>query len=114
MLSQANLIHVTTREAWERSEPGGRYYPDGFEAEGFIHCCNREQLDGVLKAHFSAHDHVLMLVLNIDKIEADIRFERSGDGQDYPHIYGAIETAAVVQTVRIHRVDGSWDLSGVG
>ena len=109
MLSQANLIHVTTREAWERSVPTGRYYPDGFETEAFIHCSHRDQLDGVLSAHFSAHDHVLLLVLDVAKIGADTRYERSGDEQDYPHIYGPIEAAAVVQRIAVQRVDGIHD-----
>jgi uncharacterized protein (DUF952 family) len=110
MLSQDALIHVTTEDAWEGAAQSGWYLPPGFEAEGFIHCCHRSQLERVLGEHFAGRDDVLLLVLEGSLIAADIRYERAGNGEDYPHIYGPIQPAAVTQSFSAARVNGEWQL----
>ena len=110
MLSQDTLIHVTTEEAWQGAADSGSYFPPGFDAEGFIHCCHRSQLERVLDDHFAARDDVLLLVLERSLIAADVRYERASNGDDYPHIYGPIEPAAVTQSLSATRVNGEWRL----
>lgn len=109
MLSQDALIHVTSQAAWAAAASTG-YYPPGFEAEGFCHCCHRSQLETVLGDHFAAQDEVLLLVLDRAAIAADVRYERAANGDDYPHIYGAIEPSAVVEAIPATRVAGQWQL----
>jgi uncharacterized protein (DUF952 family) len=110
MLSQDALIHVTTREEWEGTGPSSRYFPSGFDREGFIHCCSRFQLERVLHDHFTTQDQVLLLVLERSLVLADIRYERAANGDEYPHIYGPIESKAVMQSLSVFRVDGKWQL----
>ncbi|MDA0798167.1 MAG: DUF952 domain-containing protein [Chloroflexi bacterium] len=110
MLSQDALIHVTTQEAWDSAGGSGRYFPPGFDAEGFIHCCHRSQLERVLSDHFAAQVEVLLLVLEPSQITADIRYERAANGDDYPHIYGPIQPQAVTQSISAPKVDGEWQL----
>jgi uncharacterized protein (DUF952 family) len=110
MLSQDALIHVTSSEAWENQRSSGRYFPPGFDAEGFIHCCHRSQLERVLGDHFATQDEVLLLVLDSSVITADVRYERAANGDDYPHIYGPIEPSAVTQVIPASRVNGAWKL----
>jgi uncharacterized protein (DUF952 family) len=110
MVSQDSLIHVTTAAAWENTGESGRYFPPGYEAEGFIHCCHRSQLETVLGNHFSSQDEVLLLTLNPGLVTDEIRYETAANGDDYPHIYGSIPSAAVIESVLATRVDGTWRL----
>jgi uncharacterized protein (DUF952 family) len=110
MLSQDALIHVTSKTAWEGSIPSGRYFPPGFDAEGFIHCCHRSQLERVLRDHFATQGEVLLVELETSLISAGVRYERAANGDDYPHIYGPIEPGAVIQTMQASRLGGNWQL----
>ena len=110
MLPQDALIHVALPDVWESAKPDGRYYPAGFDREGFIHCCHPNQLERVLRDHFAKADLVLLLVLDRALIVSDIRDERAANGDDYPHIYGPIEPLAVLQEIESKRVDGAWQL----
>jgi len=109
MLPHDALIHVALPEAWESQHQAGAYRPAGFDREGFIHCCHPQQLARVLRDHFKSVDAVLLLVLDPARLAAGVRYERAAN-DDYPHIYGPIETAAVTQTVPVRRADGEWRL----
>ena len=110
MLSQDALIHVTTEKAWQSAASAGRYFPTGFEAEGFIHCCHRSQLEQVLSDHFSGQRGVLLLVRDRLLLEAEIRYERAANGDDYPHVYGPIKPNVVIQSIPASRINGDWQL----
>ena len=103
MESQQHFIHVTTPEAWDAAAAAGAYYPPGFEREGFIHCCHETQLRTVLADHFAGVASVLLLIVDPAKLTARVRYETAPNGDDYPHIYGAIDLQAVVER-RSHEV----------
>ena len=110
MLPQDALVHVALPDAWETAKANGRYYPAGFDREGFIHCCHPKQLERVLSDHFAKVNEVLLLILDHALIVSDIRYERAANGDDYPHIYGPIEPIAVMQAIPAKRLDGAWQL----
>ena len=110
MVIQDRIIHVAIPDAWERAQPTGRYSPDGYETEGFIHCCARVQLEGVLRDHFSGQECIVLLVLDTAKVSSPIRYERAANGEDYPHVYGPIEVTAVVDEIDVRFEDGAWRL----
>jgi uncharacterized protein (DUF952 family) len=110
MLAHPSIIHVATPAAWAEAQSSGAYVPDGFAAEGFIHCCAHEQLEGVLAEHFAEHTELLLLIVNVAKLDAEVRVEAAANGQSFPHIYGPIEIASVAAVVPITAMDGVWAL----
>lgn len=67
---------------------------------GFIHASTCSQLGQVARRFYSAHPFPLVVLeMDDDLLRAtgiDVRFEDGGDGELYPHIYGAITPDLVV------------------
>jgi uncharacterized protein (DUF952 family) len=85
------LLHVTTREAWEGARATGLYEGDSLEAEGFIHCCTEDQLEGVVERFFAGGGPgLVILFIDPERVTSEIRWE---DG--FPHVYGPLEIEAV-------------------
>ncbi len=98
MITERYIIHVTTPDAWQRQAGTPSYTPDSLAVEGFIHCCRLEQLRGVLGRHFAGNRALVLLVIDPDRLSAELREEESRPGDSYPHIYGPIDRVAVVST----------------
>ena len=70
---------------------------DQFERHGFVHCCFREQIGEIASWWFDADDDLAVLELDPSRLRADLRLEPSPT-RWYPHLYGPIDTDAVVAT----------------
>ena len=114
MIAQGHILHVTDQETWEALGPTGAYVPTAYDDEGFIHCCDAGQLVDVLERHFQDTTEVTLLVVDPSLLTADVRYEEGYPGELFPHIYGPIETAAVVSVISVGSTDGTWDLSVLG
>ena len=91
------LLHVATLEDLERARRTGRYRAASLEAEGFLHCCDPEQLPGVLERFFA--DAVDIALLRVDPARLDARVVREntvGGEELFPHVYGEIPMSAVI------------------
>jgi uncharacterized protein (DUF952 family) len=118
----AIIFHITTREAWaERAGVGncedgvavaGAYRTEMLHIEGFIHCSTREQVIEVANARFRGQPGLVLLSINTDRVGAEIRYENLEGGQQmFPHIYGEINSDAVVQVSEFEPgVDGYFAL----
>jgi uncharacterized protein (DUF952 family) len=106
----AIIFHITRREAW--SEAAGPYQTDTFSVEGFIHCSTREQVIQVANTRFPGQRGLVLLLIDTNKVSAEIRYENlEGGQQKFPHIYGEINTDAVVQVTAFEpQTDGYFAL----
>jgi uncharacterized protein (DUF952 family) len=112
MLAQDSLIHATTREIWEAQAASGAYLPPGFDREGFIHCCHPPQLETVFGKHFGNVEVVMLLVIDAARVTPEIKYERAPSAEDdYPHIYGALDVSAVIDTIDIRRDGPTWTIA---
>ena len=107
----AVIFHITQREAWAKREEESAvefYRPEEFPLEGFIHCSTRDQVIKVADTRFRGQSGLLLLSLDTNKVKAEIRYENLEGGQEmFPHIYGEINTDAVVQVAEFEPgVDG--------
>ena len=73
---------------------------------GFIHASSRAQLPAVAAFVFAGDsDELCVLFLDTDTITAagvEVRYEDGGSGELYPHVYGPIDPAWVVDVVPAH------------
>jgi uncharacterized protein (DUF952 family) len=105
------ILHVTKRERWEEARRDGVYRGDTLGSQGFIHCSTPEQIVKVANALFYAQEGLVLLCINVDRVESEIRYETTGEGDKYPHIYGPLNVDAVVKTVNFKpRRDGKFTL----
>ena len=72
------ILHVTTKEAWERSKILGFYRHKSLSLEGFIHCCYLDQLNAIIHRHFKGkHKNLVVLGLEKKLIQAELKEEKS-------------------------------------
>jgi len=90
------IFHIATDEDIGNYRVSGEYRCASLDSQGFIHCCDRDQPGGVVSRYYQSVDKVQLMLLNPDKLEAPLIRENTVGGSElFPHIYGAINAAAV-------------------
>ncbi len=87
------IYHITTKKDWKKYSSEQHYSIPG---KPFIHASEYEQLPGTLKKHFKNRQWLLLLSIDPLKVRPEIRYEDlEGEGQVFPHIYGALNLDAI-------------------
>ena len=103
------LYHIATAADWEQAQRDGEYRTStrgrSLIEEGFIHASTAGQVLPVANAFYrDEQQDLVLLVLDTGRIGAEIRYEPvPGWADPFPHIYGALDAAAVVQAVPLER-----------
>ena len=92
------FYHITTAENWAKFADKDFYEAESLKTEGFIHASFDEQLEETLKIHYKGVREVLLLTVDSEKLTSKLIVEKSRNGEDFPHIYGAINKSAIVRT----------------
>lgn len=107
------ILHIVEKQAWRKAKQQNIYAPQSLHSEGFIHCSTPETVVEVANHLFRGQSGLLLLCIDLDKVEAKVLFERVGN-QDrwvFPHIYGALNVDAVVREVEFEsNADGLFTL----
>ena len=90
------FYHITTPENWAKFADKDFYEAESLKTEGFIHASFAGQLEETLKIHYKGVREVLLLTIDSEKLMSNLVVEQSRNGEDFPHIYGAINKSAVV------------------
>ena len=94
------IYHLTTVEDWEDAQDKGSYEPPSFQKEGFIHCCTKEQLDGVLHRHYKGQENLVRLVIDPTLLNQRLQYDIDEKlQQEFPHVYGPLNLSSVVEIV---------------
>ena len=96
------IYHVATAASWNAAKEKGFYEHPSLKKEGFIHCSQDHQVAGVLERYFKGQAGLVKLVIDTDRLSSKYVFDWSPSSQDtFPHIYGPINTEAVIEIVAI-------------
>jgi uncharacterized protein (DUF952 family) len=91
------ILHIAGGAAWQAAQPSGRYLPAGYWQDGFVHCSDPAQVVRVANARFRGAGGLVLLCIDERRLAAPVRYERADDAaEDFPHVYGPIEVAAVI------------------
>ena len=93
------IYHIVPTEIWSKFS-GAQYEAESLTSEGFIHCSFAEQIEAVLKRYFGGVHSVTVLEIDPAKLTSKLVVEPSTGGEDFPHIYGAINLDAVIAAER--------------
>ncbi len=94
------VLHIATQTDWQEARLRGEYRCESLNDEGFIHCSTREQLLIPANERFVGRLDLLLLCIDPSSLAAELRFEDCYEnGMEFPHIYGAIELAAVLDVL---------------
>ena len=94
------IFHVATLADWQRAKPVGTYTTSTYGASladvGFLHAARADQVPTVVERFYADVDEPI-LVLEIDTDLLDVPWQEDEvDGDTFPHIYGPLNTSAVV------------------
>ena len=97
------FYHIAAAADWARACQDGKYTTSTrgrtLAEEGFIHTSAAGQVALVANAFYQGEPDLLLLVIDADRVREEIRYEPvPGQAQPYPHIYGPLNTDAVVRT----------------
>ena len=103
----ALIFHLTYKDAWETARLTGEYAAPSLAEEGFIHCSKDiPQLLKVAARLYPGESGLLVLDVDQDKLKSPLKNEPSRSGEIYPHIYGMLNSDAVVRE-RVLKVDAA-------
>lgn len=104
------IYHLAEPADWARSID--TYCPPSVEAEGFVHCSTAAQLPVVARERYIDHNGLILLTIDPELLDDQtlVYEELHGEGEQFPHVYGPLPTAAVVQTgpYLAHLEEGLW------
>lgn len=96
------IYHITTKADWEKAKQNGFYEHPSLKEEGFIHCSEEHQVAGVLERFFNGETGLIKLVIDTGKLASRYVQEWSPSTLDtFPHVYGVIDTNAVIRIEEI-------------
>jgi uncharacterized protein (DUF952 family) len=107
------LFHIAPAADW--AQAADPYVPADFERDGFMHCSTQRQVIDVANTFFHGRSDVVLLMIDVDRIDGPIRYESSTGGSElFPHIYSPLprESVVAVEPVAL-RADGSFEPSVV-
>jgi uncharacterized protein (DUF952 family) len=95
------IFHIAERARWDAAQLAGSYawstHGKTLDDEGCLHAAREEQWeDGRRRYYADVTAPLVLLVIDTDKLTSPWREDPVGD-TTYPHIYGALNPAAVVE-----------------
>lgn len=100
-LDPAALYHLATPAERTAADREGAIAPPSLATEGFVHCSWGHQVAGTLAKHFASVPVVVALRLDPTRISGLVEEDSYQSGQAFPHVYGPIPTAAVLDAVPV-------------
>jgi uridine kinase len=104
--SQETIIITTTANLWEKAKETGHYTQSTIDLKlddvGFIHATSPDQTIAMLNSHFTDRDDILLLLVDLNKVQPKLKFEAPLSGKPglFPHIYGPLNIDAVYSTIK--------------
>ena len=90
------ILHFIEKQVWEEESKSGKIGMNAIIGHGFIPCVNVADVKS-LDLTFSTLNDYMILCIDTDKIDAEIKFENYGDGElKEPNIYDTIPVDAVI------------------
>ncbi len=107
------VFHIISREGWVEAQERGRYAPDSYAAEGFIHLSKRAQILRPANLLYAGRSDLLLLKISVSALRADLVYEPGsyGEAEHFPHLYGPLNLDAILQVIDFPcEADGSFAL----
>ncbi len=83
---------------WRAAERDGVFRGSEVDRrDGFIHFSSTEQVQETAAKHFGGQDNLLLIAVDAACLGAALKWEPSRGGALFPHLYGALDLAAVTR-----------------
>ncbi|HEY8574093.1 DUF952 domain-containing protein [Phenylobacterium sp.] len=93
----SRIYKILPRGAWEAARASGRFEGSAIDlADGFIHFSTADQAQETARRHFAGHLDLVVLEVEADDLGPELKWEPSRGGDLFPHLYGALDAARVL------------------
>ncbi|MFZ3070541.1 MAG: DUF952 domain-containing protein, partial [Anaerolineaceae bacterium] len=94
------IYHLTTHPEWDQALTNDGYTPSAYAKDGFIHCSDLFQLEGVANNFYRNLDDLIVLEINPQRAAIPLVYENLEGGSTlYPHLYGSPLPLEAIQSV---------------
>lgn len=93
------ILHITPRSHWQQAQQLGAYEADSLATEGFIHFSDLHQVTGAANRFYKGQSDLVLLCINPDSLQSELRYDEIETGEFFPHLYGLLNLDAVVQVI---------------
>ena len=106
------IYKILDRPAWEAALADGAYAGSPLDlADGYIHFSTAAQAPETARRYFAGQADLIVLVVDTESLGEGVRWEPSRGGDLFPHLYGPLPTALVIEARAAPlRADGVPDL----
>ena len=90
------IYKIVPEPLWRKAEEMGVFTGAPVDvADGFVHFSTAAQVRETAAKHFSEADDLLLVAVNPEDLGDALRYEPSRGGDFFPHLYAALDLAAV-------------------
>jgi len=102
------IYKICTKSEWSEIKDKDQYLGTKKDLEdGYIHFSSEEQVEGTLKKFYSNQKDLLLLKVDVFKLE-HLLWEQASDGNMFPHLYSPLNVSDIIDEFEISlREDGS-------
>lgn len=94
----AFIYKILQISEWQVLKTEGEFSGSPVDIEdGFIHMSTAQQVQGTLDKHYTKGVDLVLAQINASRVNAEIKYEVSRGGAEFPHIYGDLALNAVGQ-----------------
>lgn len=91
---------------------GDIYFPENYEAEGFIHLCKKDQIEWVANSFLKEVDDLAALELDLEPLKANVQWADVPGVGCFPHLHAGLPKKCVQKIATLSRAeDGGWKIS---
>lgn len=97
------IYHIIKAEDWLQVSKKETYAPASLSSEGFIHFSKEDQINDVLNRYYKNEPDLLLIKVDVNKLESELKIEEVLDHGYFPHLYGKLNLNAVVDISKIFK-----------
>ncbi len=91
------IYHVVTPSHFSKFKDQCDYTIESLDIEGFIHCCDENQIPLIIQRYFAGEKELHILKIDTKKLKPTVKVEQAKNGEWFPHIYGKINKDAITE-----------------
>lgn len=96
------IYHITHQHAWQKAQQQGYYTHPSLQTENFIHASTKNQVEETLQRYYKNDTNLVLLCIDETLLNSVLKYELATSiNQEFPHIYGVINTSAIVNVITI-------------